>query len=112
MRSVASRTRRLVVVHDSLTASTIQETFSVANVETYIFHSISAFSVYWYIAEAAEHQLPLGEHGGIFLEDPPHVEGCFSAEFLKFMELQYKFRHLSSGCLYNTPRLKYYITYI
>ncbi|KAK4798146.1 hypothetical protein SAY86_030472 [Trapa natans] len=104
--SLALRYRRVVVIHDSLMASTIQDVLSAGNVESYIFHSVSAFSIYWYIARTAGKQLTLGEYDhGVFLDDPPPLEVCFSAEFLKFVELQYKFRHLASGFLYNTSRV-------
>ncbi|OWM67264.1 zeatin O-glucosyltransferase-like [Punica granatum] len=105
VRSLASGSmRRVVVIHDSLMASAVQDAFSVSNAETFVFHSVSAFSVYWYLARAAAGQLPLGENDCIFLEDPPPLEGCFPAEFLKFIEHQYKFVHLGSGRLYNTSR--------
>lgn len=106
VRSLALGSRRVVVIHDSLMGSAVQDTSSVSNAESYVFHSVSAFSLCCYIAEVGRLQLPLAEYGDVLLKDLPLVEGCFPAEFLKFVEYQHKFRHLSSGCLYNTSRLK------
>lgn len=111
IKSLAETSRRVVVIHDSLMASVVQDVSSVPNAESYIFHSVSAFSVYWYLREAAGKRMPLvevsddgGDDGVLRDEHLPTINGCFSAEFLKFIAWQYEFQTLSSGRLYNTCR--------
>ncbi|KAK4775978.1 hypothetical protein SAY87_023939 [Trapa incisa] len=106
VRSLASGSRRVAVIHDSLMGSAVQDTPSVSKAESYVFHSVSAFSLCWFMSSMAVGWQPLlGEYPDIFLKDPPTVEGCFPAEFLKFTENQYKFRQLSSGFIHNTSRI-------
>ncbi|KAJ4847301.1 hypothetical protein Tsubulata_031990 [Turnera subulata] len=96
LRSLSRTARKVAVVHDSLTASLIQEVGLISNAESYTFHSSSAFVVHLYLKHRA---------GEAISEEIPALEGCFTKEFCDFIEAQYKYRNLSSGFLYNTCRI-------
>lgn len=43
LSSLSQKAKRLIVIHDSLMSSVVQVVDSIVNVESYIFHSVSAF---------------------------------------------------------------------
>ncbi|MCD7471471.1 hypothetical protein HAX54_011925 [Datura stramonium] len=49
-RDISSKSRRVVVVHDSLMSYNVQDVSSLPNVESYIFNCISVFTVYCWIS--------------------------------------------------------------
>ncbi|XP_010024031.2 zeatin O-glucosyltransferase [Eucalyptus grandis] len=109
IRSLSSELRRVVVVHDSMMASVVQDAASVPNAETYIFHSVSAFALYWYTLEATGMGLPPEEDVDvtdlISSKGLPTLLDIFTDEFLKFMASQHEFMNLSLGSIYNTCRV-------
>lgn len=116
LRTLSSKVRRLVVIHDSLMSSALQDVNAIPNTESYCFHSVSAFTV--------AHSL---ERKELFVNDgykdgeittPTYqqyfpkelnvvsMEQCFPPEFLEFIGSQ--FRHLpkmGAGKIYNTCRV-------
>ncbi|XP_048142015.1 zeatin O-glucosyltransferase-like isoform X1 [Rhodamnia argentea] len=119
VRSLSLESRRVIVVHDSMMASVVQDTASVPKTENYVFHSVSAFALYWYTLEATGRTLPQKEHVDItelFLsKGSPSLLDVFTDEFLKFMASQHEFlkfiasqndfKKFSSGSIYNTCRV-------
>ncbi|XP_030515305.2 zeatin O-glucosyltransferase-like isoform X3 [Rhodamnia argentea] len=109
VRSLSLESRRVIVVHDSMMASVVQDTASVPKTENYVFHSVSAFALYWYTLEATGRTLPQKEHVDItelFLsKGSPSLLDVFTDEFLKFMASQHEFLKFSSGSIYNTCRV-------
>ncbi|KAK4775980.1 hypothetical protein SAY87_023941 [Trapa incisa] len=109
VRSLASGpTKRVVVIRDSLMSSVVQDVLSLSKTESYIFQCISAFSICWFFANDetfGHHLATLGEYGEVLLKYPSPEDGCFPDEFVKYMELQSKLMHLTSGSLYNTSRI-------
>lgn len=103
LRTLASKARRVIVIHDSLMASVVQDVASIENAESYTFHSVSAFAICMYIWES------MGKSSDIEadfpIKDLPSLEGCFTIEFLNFIASQYEFIKLNSGKLYNTCKL-------
>ncbi|KAH7511828.1 hypothetical protein FEM48_Zijuj12G0023900 [Ziziphus jujuba var. spinosa] len=104
LRELSSNARRVVVIHDSLMASVVQDFVSLANAESYIFHSISAFAMFLYFWESTG-KPPLYSTNNIVPEHIPSLEGCFSAEFLDFIASQHGLQKFKSGCLFNTSRV-------
>lgn len=84
--------------------SVVQDVELITNAESYTFHSISAFSIFFFFWEllGKPFQLEYDDDVPTFV---PINEGCFTAEFLEFIEKQYKFLGLNSGRLYNTSRV-------
>ncbi|KAI4381521.1 hypothetical protein MLD38_007586 [Melastoma candidum] len=89
---LSSSIRRLVVINDSLMASSIQRAFSLPNAESYTFHSVSAFTIHWFL-------------NGSSVDDKEELLRCFPPEFLEFARAHYEFKKLSSGNIFNTCRV-------
>nr|QAV53754.1 UGT93R1 [Fagopyrum tataricum] len=100
--ALAEEFKRVVVVHDSLMGSVIQDVRLISNAESYTFHTVSAFALFFYIWELAGKPLQLDDDD-VPKEIPPN-EGCFTSDFSDFMAKQYTYLSLSSGRLYNTSR--------
>ncbi|KAI3471700.1 hypothetical protein Pfo_028350 [Paulownia fortunei] len=100
--SLSHTAHRVIVIHDSLMSSVVQEVVSIPNAESYIFHSVSAFAIFWYFWEGLEKPFPVEEE---IQEQVPSLEDCFTSEFMEFIVSEQKYIDLSSGCLYNTCRV-------
>ncbi|KAI3412539.1 uncharacterized protein J3R85_017239 [Psidium guajava] len=109
VRSLSSESRRVIVVHDSMMASVVQDTASVPNAENYTLHTVSAFALYWYTLKATGMTLPRLEDvdiADLFSSNgSPCLLDVFTDEFLKFMASQHEFKKFSSGSIYNTCRI-------
>ncbi|PSS15686.1 Zeatin O-glucosyltransferase [Actinidia chinensis var. chinensis] len=102
LRALSLTTRRVIVIHDSIMASVVQDVASIPNVESYAFHSVSAFTVFLYLWEAMERPFAIDAE---ILKDLPTLEGCFTPDFEKFVHDQIDFLKHNSGCLYNTSKV-------
>ena len=89
------------MIHDSLMASVVQDATNIANAENYTFHSVSAFTMFWYFWELMGRPLVESNH---IPKEIPSLEGCFTTHFTDFISSQYEFRKSSKGNLYNTSR--------
>ncbi|KAL3755270.1 hypothetical protein ACJRO7_002337 [Eucalyptus globulus] len=110
IRSLSSESRRVVVVHDSLMGSVVQDAASVPNAENYVFHSVSAFALYWFTWEATGMVIPQEEEEVdiaelVSAEGFPSNRVSFTDEFLKFIASQHELHKLSSGYIFNTCRV-------
>ncbi|KAH0721268.1 hypothetical protein KY290_006190 [Solanum tuberosum] len=93
--------RRVIVIYDSLIAWVLQDAPSILNVECYSFRSVSGFTIYSFICDAAG-RLPADAENE-FLEKNSSMEGCFTSEFAEFSRVQTEFREMvNSGDLYNS----------
>ncbi|KAG6603199.1 Zeatin O-glucosyltransferase, partial [Cucurbita argyrosperma subsp. sororia] len=100
LRSLSSHARRIVVIHDSLMAFTVEDIDSIPNAESYNFHSVSAFTLAVYEVETKQTN---GNKNSIIKDlNVPSFDGCFTPEFWEFMELQYGVPIKYCGNLYNT----------
>ncbi|XP_049342573.1 zeatin O-glucosyltransferase-like [Solanum verrucosum] len=102
LRSLSSIARRVVVVHDSLMAYVVQDFTSLPNVESYNFHSVSAFTIFLFLWESMGKPFPIEAE---LLDNLPSLEGCFTSEFMDFMASQRKYSKSDSGNIYNTSRV-------
>ncbi|XP_061339027.1 zeatin O-glucosyltransferase-like [Gastrolobium bilobum] len=98
--SLSSVAKRVVVIHDSLMASVVQDAIHVANCENYTFHSVSAFTMFLYFWDAMGRPLFESSH----IPEVPSLEGCFTTQFIDFITSQYEFHKFSNGTIYNTTR--------
>ncbi|CAH9072681.1 unnamed protein product [Cuscuta europaea] len=97
---LSRKCERLVVVHDSLMATAVQDAASIPHAEAYTFHAASAFTnatVVWEIGSKVLRIPPfLSKLTGKLLlpsmavmpDSLPSLESCFYPEFLKFMSVQ------------------------
>ncbi|KAJ0042362.1 hypothetical protein Pint_17843 [Pistacia integerrima] len=102
LHALSSQARRVTVIHDSMMGSAIQEVRLIPSVESYCFHSVSAFAVYLYIWETMGNSV---EANDVIPKDIPSLEGCFTNEFLDSIAFEYDYRKFNSGFIYNTCRL-------
>ncbi|XP_009779217.1 zeatin O-glucosyltransferase-like [Nicotiana sylvestris] len=92
--------KRVVIIHDSIMLSVVQGVISITNVETYIFHVISAFTVcslFQQVSGSAENNdlfLPLQHH-------IPSFQSCYPPEMLEFIKMLRDWT-FKSGEIFNT----------
>ncbi|KAL8258620.1 hypothetical protein R6Q59_026573 [Mikania micrantha] len=105
LQKLSPTTHRLVVIHDSLMSSVVQDFVYLPNAESYTFHSVSAFSTALYSSKKVGKQIrKLIEPQSIGHVDLSY-EGCFTPDFNKFIRVQHEYAKLSSGRIYNTCRI-------
>ncbi|KAJ6747513.1 GLYCOSYLTRANSFERASE [Salix koriyanagi] len=105
LRALSCKARKVIVIHDSLMGSVIQEARLLPNVESYIFRSVSAFFV---SLNAWGLEGKIAEDNEFFPRDIPSLEGCYTAEFSDFVASQFNNNQkVNSGCVYNTCRLEW-----
>ncbi|XP_022766641.1 zeatin O-glucosyltransferase-like [Durio zibethinus] len=96
---------RIIIIHDSIIASIIQDAVSITNAEVYAFQSISPFALFYNIWEARGKPFPIEAVVSQIQKKLPSLEDCFSSEFVNFVTYQYQFMNFQAGELYNTSRL-------
>lgn len=101
LKNFSSVAKRVVVIHDSLMSSVVQDVASIQNAEAYVFHSVSAFTVFLHLWEQMGRPFPINVD---MLKDVPSLQGCFTAEFKKFISKEFKCMNFDSGRMYNTCR--------
>nr|XP_043609727.1 zeatin O-glucosyltransferase-like [Erigeron canadensis] len=102
LRKLSLTTGRLVVIHDSLMGSVIQDFASLPNAESYTFHSVSAFTMTLYTFKTLCKQLENITKPQHLTKDYLSFEGCFTSEFKKFTSMQHEYAKLNSGRIYNS----------
>ncbi|CAH9094054.1 unnamed protein product [Cuscuta epithymum] len=114
---ISRKCERLVVVHDSLMATAVQDAASIPHAEAYSFNAVSAFTnatVVWEIASKVLRVPPfLSKLAGKLLlpsmavipDSLPSLDSCFYPEFLKFMSVQRSANSkFCSGNIFDTCR--------
>ncbi|KZV15893.1 zeatin O-glucosyltransferase-like [Dorcoceras hygrometricum] len=99
---------RIVIIHDSMMSSVVQDFVSIPKAESYVFHSVSAFAIFCFFREEAEkstiNTVPLNEK--ILQElQIPSLEDCFTEEFMELIAREHEYIALTSGSLYNSSRV-------
>ncbi|KAJ8562684.1 hypothetical protein K7X08_031136 [Anisodus acutangulus] len=102
LRNISSKSRRVVVVHDTYTSYNVQDVSSLPNAESYIFNCISAFSSYCFTCLFMGMPVQLGEE---LLKMLPSLEGIMSDEARDFIALQSPYMDIRSGGIYNTSKV-------
>ncbi|XP_004498042.1 zeatin O-glucosyltransferase [Cicer arietinum] len=100
MQSLSPVFKRVVVIHDSLMASVVQDAANIENVENYTFHSTCAFTVFSFFWEKMGKPPLQTSHILQF----PSLEGCFIPQIIDFIAAQKEFLKLNDGNIYNTSR--------
>ncbi|XP_059310381.1 zeatin O-xylosyltransferase-like [Lycium ferocissimum] len=111
---IAKKTRRVVVIYDSLMASVVQDIVSIPNAEAFCFNVSSAFMICsMYLEEAVRRfHLPtfvgkfigriLLPNGFQFPNNIPSFQNCFIPKFMDFILMQDRVNTFCSGNLYST----------
>ncbi|KAF5821321.1 putative trans-zeatin O-beta-D-glucosyltransferase [Helianthus annuus] len=105
LRKLSTTTHRLVIIHDSLMGSVIQDFVSLPNAESYTFHSVSAFTIFLYTLRTISKEFQNITDPEVLTNDHLSFEDCFTAEFKKFTSMQHDFAKLNSGRIYNSCRI-------
>ncbi|CAI9099836.1 OLC1v1036718C1 [Oldenlandia corymbosa var. corymbosa] len=99
VRSLSAINRRVVIINDSLMGSVVQDFTRLTNAEAYTFHSISAFTSFFFRWESAGKPFPVDEE---ILKIIPALNGCFTPQFTEFIINQSDYAKNSSGRIYNS----------
>ncbi|KAL8489492.1 hypothetical protein ACS0TY_024915 [Phlomoides rotata] len=100
MTSLSENTRRVVVIHDPLVSTVVEDVASIPTAESYAFN---CFSGYFQVKNVCEH---IGKECPIQrLRELPSMESMISKGIRNFIALQSDALMHKSGDLYNTCRL-------
>lgn len=117
LQEVSKRTRRLVVVYDSLMASVVQDVVSIPNAEAYCFHIVPAFMISSMYLEDELIRLHLPYFFGKFVvrlllpsgfEFPnnlPPYQSSFIPEFMEYIIKEHLHNKFCSGNIYNSCKV-------
>ncbi|XP_027070206.2 zeatin O-glucosyltransferase-like [Coffea arabica] len=101
-RALSARAKRVVIINDSLMGSVVQDFLTLSNAESYTFHSVSAFSIFFFMWERMENPFPVDKE---ILKILPPMDGCFTPEFSNFVKAQHNFVQFNSGRIYNSCKV-------
>ncbi|XP_062119343.1 zeatin O-glucosyltransferase-like [Humulus lupulus] len=96
LRSLSSNVKRLVVVHDVLMTSVVQDFVSLPNAEAYAVNCGSVFSMFTYAFAA------IGQYDIIPIKNIPSVESCYTHQFYEFIKREFKQMKSQVGQLHNS----------
>ncbi|XP_021724160.1 zeatin O-glucosyltransferase-like [Chenopodium quinoa] len=102
LQELSTKFRRIIIIHDTLIATVVQDVKLIPNAESYALHSVSAFAIFFYIWESITNK-PFQLDSDI-PNNIPSSEGCFTPEFADYAAKQYKVLNFESGRIYNTCR--------
>lgn len=101
LNEFSNKVKRIVVVHDPLMSSVVQDSSTIPNAESYAFHCISAFTQLFSFWDSIGRPFPVEG----MPKHIPSMEGCFSFEIMNFLAYQYEFMHYRTGDIFNSCRL-------
>ncbi|XP_077247346.1 zeatin O-glucosyltransferase-like [Tasmannia lanceolata] len=105
LQSLSSTAHRVAVVHDTLMSFAAQESTTLPNAESYIFHCTSAFTNLFMIIAFLKKFSGLNVSVSQTSYLPSlSIEGCFSDRFLEFVGSQAGMTDIDVGEIYNTCR--------
>ncbi|XP_057442548.1 zeatin O-glucosyltransferase-like [Lotus japonicus] len=100
LQSLSSVARRVIVIHDSMMSSVVQDAKSIANVESYTLHSTCAFIAFLHFW----HKMGKPQLESSHIPQVPSLEGCFPIQFMDFITKQSELMEFTDGHIYNTTR--------
>ncbi|GFQ08231.1 zeatin o-xylosyltransferase [Phtheirospermum japonicum] len=100
MVKLSSTHKRVIVIHDPLIASVVQDVATIPNAESYAFNCLSGFCEVKFIYEQMGKTCPLQR-----LRELPLISTCISDGLGYFIGLQNQALEYRAGDLYNTCRL-------
>ncbi|KAH7844896.1 hypothetical protein Vadar_032768 [Vaccinium darrowii] len=110
LRDISATAKRVVVIHDYLTAYVVQDVATIPNAESYIFSPVSAFNMCFRVLKDHESsqlleelKAPSSEEGNLTPE-MLKLEGNVTPEMLKLADIQVNFLSLAAGTLFNSFR--------
>ncbi|KAK4373400.1 hypothetical protein RND71_008784 [Anisodus tanguticus] len=102
LRDISSKSRRVVVIHDSLMSYNVQDVSSLHNAESYIFNCISVFTLYCLICLSVGIPVQLEEE---LLKKLPSLEGIMTDKIKARGASQSPYLDIKSGDIHNTSKV-------
>ncbi|XP_019164064.1 PREDICTED: zeatin O-glucosyltransferase-like [Ipomoea nil] len=102
LRELASKARRIVVIHDYLMSYVVQDVASIPNAESYNFNCVSVLSMVSYMYRGLGKKFVAD---GELRELMPPPEGCTTDEIVKLGIAQMEHLSVRSGDIHNSNRL-------
>ncbi|XP_049354524.1 zeatin O-xylosyltransferase-like [Solanum verrucosum] len=99
---ISTKSRRVVVVHDSLMSYNVQDVSSLHNAESYIFNCISVFTLYCIIRLSVGMSVPLEEE---LLKKLPSLDGIMTDKIRDRGASQSPYVDIRSGNIHNTSKV-------
>ncbi|KAM3339088.1 zeatin O-xylosyltransferase [Capsicum galapagoense] len=99
---ISSKSRREIVIHDSLMSYNVQDVSSLPNAESYIFNCISVFTFYCLICLSIGMTVPLEEE---LLKKLPSLEGIMTDKIRDRGASQSPYLDIKSGDIHNTSKV-------
>ncbi|KAH7557250.1 hypothetical protein JRO89_XS11G0086600 [Xanthoceras sorbifolium] len=100
--SSTTKANRIVIIHDTLMASVVQDSAFILNAETYAFHGVSAFTSFFDLWESLGK--PFQIEAEVVPNELPSLEGCLTFQAMNFIAHQIEFLNFRAGDLINTSR--------
>ncbi|KAF3433711.1 hypothetical protein FNV43_RR24814 [Rhamnella rubrinervis] len=108
LHNLSKKTKRIVVIHDILTSSAVQDVPSIPNAESYIFQAATAFTILGFVCNSSSQRfIPIPNELAHEIHNPiqiPSLEGLFSSETTNFFATQAPFMQFAAGHIYNACR--------
>ncbi|KMT16043.1 hypothetical protein BVRB_3g052160 [Beta vulgaris subsp. vulgaris] len=103
LQELSAKYRRIIIIHDTLMASVVQDVKLFPNAESYALHGVSAFTIFYHFWNSMT-DTPFELDSDIKISGIPSSEGCFTPEFEAYIAKQYKVLDFESGRIFNTCR--------
>ncbi|XP_031101407.1 zeatin O-xylosyltransferase-like [Ipomoea triloba] len=103
LRELASKARKLVIIHDYLMSSVVQDGASLSNAEIYTFNCVSVLCMVSYIYQQLGAQFV--EKEGELRELLPTYGGCATEEIMRLGAAQREYAKFKAGDIHNSSRL-------
>ncbi|OIW06407.1 hypothetical protein TanjilG_16819 [Lupinus angustifolius] len=102
VQSLSCVARKVVVIYDSLMGYVVQDVQNITNVKSYVFESTCAFTTSMF------HYYKMGKPAlekSVLIPELPSLEGCFTTQFMDFINAQNEFHRFNDGNIFNTTRI-------
>ncbi|XP_057541630.1 zeatin O-glucosyltransferase-like [Amaranthus tricolor] len=104
LQKLSTMFKRVVVIHDIIIASVVQDVKNIPNAESYSVIPISAFTLFFDFWETMD-QKPFDLNESDIPKCIPSKQGCTTPEIDEYVATQFEFLGLESGRIYNTSRI-------
>ncbi|KAI3526056.1 hypothetical protein L1887_05223 [Cichorium endivia] len=102
LADIAPTTRRVIIIHDYLMSTVVQDVVSYANAEAYVFHCASAFTTFSYYWEGKGKPCLDDVESYLQLKKVPAFDGSIPADFLESIMGHQVCNTFNSGNLHDT----------
>ncbi|XP_071686585.1 zeatin O-glucosyltransferase-like [Rutidosis leptorrhynchoides] len=105
LAELSPKTRRVIVVHDILMSSVVQDVVLFENVEAYAFHSASAFTTFSYVWEEKGRPKLDDVESYMQLTNIPILQDLVPLDFLEFIMSHIDCKSFNSGNIHDTCKV-------